>query len=151
MRRGPNKGLPGTHMEEEFMRTRTKHTRQGIILAVAAVAGLIGGGALTASNTFASGATAPITGYAETTVSGGTVDSLAYTLNAGGDNVDSVTLVLNGDTTTSAVSIGFNGGATTSCGIGTFATTATTYTCDNGGVNFVQATSGLTATSVVIN
>jgi hypothetical protein len=125
------------------------------VLGAVAVAGLVaaGGAAFTNSNTFASGATVPHTGYASTSVSGGTINSLKYNLSAPGDNVDTVTLVLATDTTTSAVSIGFNGGATTSCGTGTYSSTnsETTYTCDNGGSNFVQSTSGLTSTAVVIN
>jgi len=129
--------------------------RKSKVLGAVAVAGLVaaGGAAFTASNTFAQGATAPLTGYASTSVSGGTINSLKYNLNPPGDNVDSVTLVLANDTTTSAVSIGFNGGATTSCGTGTYdaTKTVTTYTCDNGGSSFVQSTSGLASTAVVIN
>jgi hypothetical protein len=125
------------------------------VFGAVAVAGLVaaGGAAFTNSNTFASGATAPLTGYASTSVSGGTINSLKYNLDAAGDNVDSVTLVLANDTTTSAVSIGFNGAATSSCGTGTYSatTTDTTYTCNNGGTSFVQSTSGLTSTAVVVN
>ena len=125
------------------------------VLGAVAVAGLVAAGsaAFTASNTFATGATAPATGYSSTTVSGGTINSLKYNLSADGSNVDTVTLVLAGDTTKSAVSIGFNNGATTSCGTGTYdGTTATTYTCTaSGGGNFTQSTSGLSSTAVVIN
>jgi hypothetical protein len=84
-------------------------------------------------------------------VSGATVNSLAYNLNATGDNVNSVTLKLAGDTTGSAVSLGFNGGATMSCGVGTFALAETAYTCNNGGANYTQPTSSLTSTNVVVN
>ena len=136
------------------MRTRTTTKRRGaLLISAAALAALLGGNAFTASNTFAADATAPLTGYASTTVTGGTINQLAYNLNAAGDNVNTVTLVLNGDTIDSAVSVGFNGGATTSCGTGDNTTTPgeTAYTCDNGGANFVQSTSGLTATAVVIN
>jgi hypothetical protein len=115
-------------------------------LAIAGIAAA-GGTAFTASNTQA---TSQVVGYGSTTISGATVSSMGYNLNAAGNNVDSVTLVLAGDTTGSAVSIGFNGGATTSCGTGTFGTD-TTYTCDNGGANFSQATSTLAATAVVVN
>jgi hypothetical protein len=129
--------------------------RKSKIVGAIAVAGIVatGGAAFTSSNTFASGATAPLTGYASTSVSGGTINSLKYNLNAAGDNVDSVTLVLANDTTSSAVSIGFNGAGTTSCGVGTFSATntETTYTCDSSGSSFVQSTAGLTATAVVIN
>lgn len=115
-------------------------------LAIAGIAAA-GGTAFTASNTQAAG---QVVGYGSTTISGATVSSMHYNLSSAGDNVDSVTLVLAGNTTTSAVSIGFDGGALTSCGTGTF-TTFTTYTCDNGGVSFVQPTDGLTATAVVVN
>lgn len=129
--------------------------RRSTLIGAVAVACVVaaGGAAFTNSNTFASGATAPLTGYASTSVSGGTINSLKYNLNSAGDNVDTVTLVLANDTTGSAVSIGFNGGATTSCGTGTYSatTTDTTYTCDNGGANFVQSTAGLTSTAVVVN
>jgi hypothetical protein len=126
------------------------------LVGALAFAGVVaaGGTAFTNSNTFASGATAPLTGYGSTDVSGATVNSMLYNLNAAGDNVDSVTLVLSGDTSTSAVSIGFNGGASTSCGTGTFAAGtpgATTYTCDDAGSSFAQPTAGLVKTAVVVN
>jgi hypothetical protein len=126
------------------------------LVGALAVAGIVaaGGTAFTNSNTFATGSTAPLTGYGTTHVSGATINSMAYNLSGPGDNVDTVTLVLAGDTTTSAVSIGFNGGATTSCGTGTFATGTpgvTTYTCDNAGSNFVRPTHDLTDTAVVVN
>ena len=118
----------------------------GAILVTAVVAG---GSAYTASNTVPNATV----GYGTNTVSGATVDSIGYNTNAAGDNVDSVSLVLAGDTTGSAVSIGFNGGSTTSCGTGTFDSVGnkTSYTCDNGGAAFVQSTSGLTSTSVLVN
>jgi hypothetical protein len=121
-------------------------------LGTVAVAAVIaaGGAAFTSSNTFAGGATAPLTGYGSTSVTGGTINSLNYNLSADGSNVDSVTLVLVGNTTSSAVAIGFDGGATTSCGDGVF-TTNTTYTCDNGGSAFAESTSTLASTAVVIN
>ena len=120
------------------------------ILAAVAVAAAVaaGGSAFTNSNTQAA---SQVVGYGSTTISGATVSSMDYNLNGPGDNVNSVTLVLAGDTTASAVSIGFNGGATTSCGTGTFDTDATTYTCNNGGGNFVRTTAGLTSTAVVVN
>lgn len=120
------------------------------ILGVAAAVGIVlaAGSAFTDSNTAPADKTL---GYSSTTVSGGTVNDIDYNLNAAGTNVDSVVLVLAGDTTASAVAIGLNGAATTSCGTGVFATSATTYTCDNAGANFVQSTVGLTSTAVVIN
>jgi hypothetical protein len=115
-------------------------------LAIAGIAAA-GGTAFTASNTQAA---TQVVGYGSTTISGATVNSMTYNLNAAGDNVNTVTLVLAGNTTASAVSIGFDGGALTSCGTGAF-TTVTTYTCDNGGAPFTQPTDGLTATAVVVN
>lgn len=117
----------------------------GAVLVAAVAAG---GSAFTASNTVPNATV----GYGTNTVSGATVNSIAYNTNAAGDNVNSVSLVLAGNTTGSAVSIGFNGGATTSCGTGTYdGTTATSYTCDNGGSAFVQSTSSLTSTAVLVN
>jgi hypothetical protein len=125
------------------------------VLGAVVVASVVaaGGAAFTNSNTFASGATAPLTGYASTSVSGGVINSLKYNLSAAGDSVTSVTLVLATDTTSSAVSIGFNGDPTSACGTGTYSSinTQTTYTCDNGGLGLGQTTSGLTSTAVVVN
>ncbi|MDX6268503.1 MAG: hypothetical protein QOD70_3243 [Frankiales bacterium] len=115
-------------------------------LAIAGIAAA-GGTAFTAGN---SQAASQVVGYGSTTISGATVASMTYNLSPAGDNVNSVQLVLAGDTTGSAVSIGFNGGAATSCGTGAF-TTVTTYTCDNGGASFVRPTAGLTGTAVVVN
>jgi hypothetical protein len=119
-----------------------------------AIAGIVaaGGTAFTASNTMAA---SQVVGYGSTSISGATVSSLTYNLNGSGDNVDSVTLVLAGDTTASTVALGFNGAATTACGAGTLdnptTPTSTTYTCDNGGASYTQPTSGLTSTAVVVN
>ena len=123
------------------------------VLSAVAVAGLAfaGSTAYTAGNTFASGATAPLTGYATTTVSGATVNSLDYNLNAAGDQISSVTLVLANDTTTSSVSMNFNGGTSFGCGTGTMSGTTTiitTYTCTPA---TAQSTSALTSTGVVVN
>lgn len=127
------------------MSRRTKIFAGTILVAAVAA----GGSAFTASNTVPN----KTVGYGTNTVSGATVSSIGYNTNAAGSNIDSVSLVLAGDTTGSAVSIGFNGGATTSCGTGTYnaGTSKTSYTCDNGGSAFVQSTSGLTSTSVLVN
>lgn len=129
------------------MRTSAK------VLSAVAVAGvaLAGSTAYTAGNTFASGATAPLTGYATTTVSGATVNSLDYNLNAAGDEISSVTLVLATDTSTSTVAMNFNGGTSFGCGTGTVSGTTTiitTYTCSP---SAAQSTSALTSTGVVVN
>jgi len=118
----------------------------GVALAAALAAG---GTAFTASNTVPN----KTLGYGSNTVSGAIVNSIVYNLNAAGDNVNTVTLKLAGNTTTSAVSLGFNGGSTMSCGTGTHdsVANATTYTCNNGGANYTQSTSSLTSTAVVVN
>jgi hypothetical protein len=124
------------------------------VLAIAGIAVFAGGGsAFTASNSFDTGATAPLTGYGTTTVTGATIKTLSYTLNAAGNNVDSVSLVLHGDTTGSTVSIGFNGNAVTPCGTGDNTTdaTVTAYVCKNGASNFAQPTTTLASTAVVVN
>jgi hypothetical protein len=118
---------------------------------VAAGVVVSGGAAFTASNTFASGATQPLTGYATTTVTGGTVNSLKYNLDAAGANVVSVALVLANNTTTSNVSMNFNGGTAFSCGTGTATSTSpitTSYTCTP---SAPEAVSSLTSTGVSIN
>jgi hypothetical protein len=126
-------------------------SRKGKFLAGAALLAAVvaGGTAFTASNTVPDATV----GFGTNTVSGAVVNTISYTVDGTGANVDSVTLVLDGDTTTSAVSIGFNGGNTTSCGVGSYdnVATETTYTCDNGGSAFVQSTDTLTATSVLVN
>lgn len=120
------------------------------IVTALSVAGLAvaAGSAFTAGNTFASGATKPLTGYATTTVTGATINSLQYNLNGAGDTINTATLVLAGDTSTSTVSMNYNGGTSFACGTGTVDATAntTTYTCAQ-----TQSTSGLTSTGVVVN
>lgn len=128
-------------------------SRKRMIFTGAAMAAVIaaGGTAYTASNTVPNATV----GYGTNTVSGGTVNSIAYNLSADGSNINTVTLKMAGDTTSSNVSIGFNSGSTTSCGTGTVSGTSpslvTTYTCNNGGANFTQSTSSLTSTAVVVN
>lgn len=125
--------------------------RKRILFTGAALAAIIaaGGTAYTASNTVPDATL----GYGTNTVSGGTVNSIVYNTSTDGSNIDSVTLVMAGDTTDSAVSIGFNTAATTSCGTGTFDSTAdaTTYLCKNGTDNFAQPTKDLTSTAVLVN
>ena len=120
-----------------------------------AAALIAGGSAFTASNSQPSTQTV---GYGSTSVTGATVTSIVYTLNADGNNVNTVALVLTGDTTGSTVSIGFNDGAMTlgNCGTGTFAAGSTTYsTCDAGDGDgtdpFTQTTSSLDSTQILVN
>lgn len=111
---------------------------------------LAAGSAFTNSNSMPS---APTVGYGTTTVSGATVDSLAYNLDPTGADVASVALVLAGDTTGSSVSLSYNGGNSFTCGTGSATTTGTittSYTCLTPS-GTTQATSGLTSTAVVVN
>lgn len=121
------------------------------IITALSVAGLAvtAGSAFTASNTFATNATEPLTGYATTEVSGATVNSLRYNINEVGDTIISATLVLADDTSASTVAMNYNGGASFACGTGTVSGTTTiitTYTCAQ-----AQSTSALTSTSIVVN
>ena len=131
-------------------------------LGALAVAGFVaaGGSAFTASNTLPA---TQVVGYGSTTISGATAKSMAYALNDTGTIVNSVTVVLAGDMTAvipgrpnaSAMSIGFNKAATSSCGAGTLtlattdpvAAAFTTYIC----TGLSQDTDDLTSTEVVVN
>ncbi|HEY8701649.1 MAG TPA: hypothetical protein VIM08_11940 [Arthrobacter sp.] len=126
----------------------TSGSRTAKVLTAAAVAGLAFAGvsAFTASNTQPTGSTV---GYGSTTVSGATVNSLTYTLDATGANITSATLVLANDTHLSNVSMAYDTGSSFGCGTGTVSGTTTiitTYTC-----TATQATSTLTATHVIVN
>lgn len=96
-------------------------------VGIAGLAGLIaaGGSAFTDANTVP----ATVLGVGSGAVSGVTVTSVSYTLNANGTTINAVTMVLSGDTTGSTIKIGFNHGAVAVCsGAGVFATN-TTYVC----------------------
>lgn len=123
-----------------------------------AVAGLVaaGGSAFTAAN-IGQDAT-KVMGYSTTTVSGATVTSLTYNKNTPLSNIDSITLVLDGDTTLNGETayIGFNTDAPLACKTGVYdAATSTTYTCDAApgptATPYTQAVSGLVSTNVLIN
>lgn len=116
-------------------------------LSVAGIA-VAAGSAFTAGNTFAAGSTVPL-GYSTTTVSGATVNSLDYNLSAAGNEIDSATLVLDGNTATSTVQMGFNGGSLFGCVAGGDVDPLTTvYTCTPvAPLN----TSALVSTVIVVN
>lgn len=105
------------------------------IVAAIAVIGAVaaGGAAFTASN-----GTLPATvaGFSSANVTGGTVESLSYTLSGDGTTVDSATIVFLGDTRTDSASIGFGGATQAPCTTGTTLDGAgnTTYTCTLSGV-----------------
>jgi hypothetical protein len=122
--------------------------RGGFVLAAFAAVSMMGGNAFTAGNTMTAADT--VVGYGETVITGATVDSLSYTLSGDGTNIDSVTLVLDGDTTGSSVEIGFNDGATSSCGAGSFSTD-TTYTCNDAANFSSNPSSSLVKTAVAVS
>jgi len=125
------------------MRKHKKSTR--VLMGALAVSALFAGSAFTDANdmTAADG----LVGYGTVEVSGATVASLVYNLDATGTNVESVDLALLGDTSGSTAAIGFNDGDTTDCGVGLYDTTTNTdYVC-----TVSTGTAGLTSTEVVVN
>jgi hypothetical protein len=119
-----------------------------LLAGAAVVAALFAGTAgYTASNTQPP---SQVLGYGTTTVSGATATAISYTLSTSGSVVNDVNLTLTGDTSTSNVSVSFNTGNTPStCGTGTYVSPSTTYTCNVSSLS--QATSGITATNVIVN
>jgi hypothetical protein len=91
--------------------------------------GLSAGGAFTASNTMDAGA--QTAGFGNVTVSGATVDTIDYTQNADGTQIDSATVVFTGDQTGKTVKVGFGSVANKSCTLAAYDSTAltTTATC----------------------
>jgi len=91
-------------------------------LAAGAVVGL---GALavpahTAGNSLPSTSTV---GYGSVTVSGVTVKSVRFTLNADGTAITDAALVVHGNMTGKTVMAGFGSTATTSCAVGSYSST----------------------------
>jgi hypothetical protein len=108
-----------------------KHIKQQSVLVVGVVAAgilAVAGSAFTASNSFADPAV--VQGFGQQDVSGVTVQSVTYNLDALKENVLSVTFVLAGDTTADTIETGFNTDAPTTCGGGVYSagTDDTTYT-----------------------
>lgn len=81
-------------------------------LALAGVAAAAGA-AFTASNTLPGGSAT--LGYGSQEISGVTATSVSYNTNDAGDTVESVGLVLVGDTTGKLIKIGFNDATPTAC------------------------------------
>jgi hypothetical protein len=88
---------------------------------------LAGSTALTNSSTFDRDA---VVGYGTQTISGAVAHTVTYNLNLTRDEIVSVELVLDGDTTDYDVFVGFDSENLAECsGLGVFADDATTYTC----------------------
>ena len=123
--------------------------RRTSILAGIALAGALaaGGAAFTATNSMPAGETV---GYGTTTVSGATVNAIKYLPNGPGDQINRVDFLLAGDTSALEVRIGFNGGNTVSCGIGSYDGEGQTgYWCEV--LSLAQPTSGLETTAILVN
>ena len=105
-----------------------KHKSILIVAVVAASVLAVAGSAFTASNSFADPAI--VQGFGQQDVTGVTVESVTYNLDALKENVQSVTFVLTGDTTADTIETGFNTDAPTTCGGGVYSagTDDTTYT-----------------------
>jgi hypothetical protein len=99
------------------------------LLATGALAGILvaGGSAFTASNVLP--AASVVKGYGSQEITGVTATSVTYNTNTAGDTIESVGLVLTGDTRGNVIKIAFNDAAPATCsGTGVFLT-STTYSC----------------------
>jgi hypothetical protein len=106
---------------------RFKTTR---IVAAIAVIGAVaaGGAAFTADESLPTN----VAGYGTTSVTGGTVTDLQYTLSADGQYIDSASLTFTGDVSADTIGIGFDNyasGALQSCTPGTYSSPSTPVTC----------------------
>lgn len=118
-------------------RGRVKHR---VLVAVVVAGGLAltaaGASAFTDSNSFTNSNTT--VGYGSEDVTGATVTSIVYGLNANSTTVTSVTFETSGDTSASAATIGFTVGgtalATSDCAAGSYTSGTpgyTTYVCSS--------------------
>ena len=116
-------------------------------MAVAAGALVFTGAAAFTNSLDFSSVTNTTVGYGALSVSGAKLDTISYNLDTAGDQIDSVDFTVEGDTTGSTVSIGFNAGARTSCS-GSYTTGPdTSYTCSLGGSPV--DTDSITSTDIV--
>lgn len=100
-----------------------RFNRMTRIAAAVAVIGAVaaGGAAFTASEVLPTN----VAGYGTTSVTGGTVSDLKYTLSTDGQYIDSASLTFQGDVTGDTIGIGFDtysSGALQSCTVGTYTT-----------------------------
>jgi hypothetical protein len=100
------------------------------LFGAVALAGVVaaGGSAFTASNTLPS--SDAVKGYGSQTISGVIAESVSYNTDATGATIETVGLVLTGDTTLKTIQIAFNDAAPATCSdAGEFGTTNTAYSC----------------------
>jgi hypothetical protein len=105
----------------------------GKALGAVAIAGAIaaGGSAFTAANTLPRATS--VHGYGQETITGVTATSVNYVLSANKSTITAVGLVLDGDTTTDTIQVGFNAAAPATCAnAGSYDSTndETTYNCN---------------------
>lgn len=121
-----------------------------VLLAVGAI-GVIAAGGSAFTDAFAFPKASQVVAYGSQTVDGATATQVTYNVNATGDNIDTVTLVITGDITSGyTVKSAFNGDNMTGCTIGSFSAGSTTVTCDNGGSTFTQSPETATAYHVSV-
>ena len=121
-----------------------------MLLAAGAI-GVIAAGGSAFTDAFAFPKSSQVVAYGSQTVSGATATQVTYNVNATGDNIDTVTLVITGDITTGyTVNSAFNSDAMSGCTVGAFDGTSTTVTCDNGGGTFTQNPQTATAYHVSV-
>src|SRR5579875_1086027 len=142
---GVHRGLPGRLRTGKGCSMRFKKTTR--IAAAVAVIGAVaaGGAAFTASNTVPN----TTAGYGTSTITGGTVLSLNYTLSGDGTSITTATIVFQGNTTTDTAAIAFDSGSQTTCGAGTLDGAGnTTYTCNVSGAGV--STSATSASHITL-
>jgi hypothetical protein len=90
-----------------------------------------------------------VIGFGETAISGATMVSSTMGYSTDHSSIDTITVVLDGDTHTSALSVSNNRAAPVACAAGTYnaGTTKTTYVCTTGGF----AVNGLTTIGYVLD
>lgn len=93
-------------------------SRRTVVALAAAGALLFAATAFTASVT-TTGVT-ETAGYGEVSVTGATLESLDFTLDATGENITDAALVFTGDLTGQTVSINFDGATAKTCTVGTY-------------------------------
>jgi hypothetical protein len=121
-----------------------------VLLAVGAI-GVIAAGGSAFTDAFAFPKSTQVVAYGTQTVAGATATQVTYNINATGDNIDTVTLVITGDITTGyVVKSAFNSDNLSACTIGAVNAGSTTVTCDNGGGTFIQSPETATAYHVSV-
>lgn len=99
--------------------TATRIFSRRTVVALAAVGALLFAATAFTASVTTTGVT-ETAGYGEVSVSGATLESLDFTLDATGENITDAALVFSGDLTGQTVSINFDGATAKSCTVGTY-------------------------------